>query len=454
MLGSVKKKMDPTKVIILGAAGRDFHNFNTYFRDNEKYEVVAFTATQIPDIEGRTYPKELAGKLYPKGIPIYDEKNLPEVVEKTKADVCVLSYSDLAFEDVMHIASRVMALGPDFWMMGKKNTSLKSSKPVISVCAVRTGCGKSQTTRKLAVSLSKMGLKVVAVRHPMPYDPDLNSQRCQRYGSLEDMDKYRCTIEEREEYEPLITNGITLYAGIDYEQILREAEKEADIILWDGGNNDFPFFKSDLEVVVVDPHRPGHEISYYPGEVNLRTADVIVINKMETADSEGIDIVRKNIAEYNPDATVIDAASPLTVEGWKKIKGKRVLVVEDGPTLTHGDMEYGAGAIAARKYGAKELIDPRESAIGSIKDTFEKYTHLGTILPAMGYGTKQIDELEKTINSIDCDLVVIGTPIDLGRLINIKHESVRVKYDLQEIGHPELMDVVKPFLKEKGLLKE
>ena len=446
--------MEPTKVIILGAAGRDFHNFNTYFRDNESYEVVAFTATQIPDIEGRTYPKELAGKLYPKGIPIYDEKDLAEVIEKTKADVCVLSYSDLPYDYVMHLASKVMGFGPNFWMLGKKKTSVVSTKPVISVCAVRTGCGKSQTSRKLAVTLSKMGLKVVAIRHPMPYDPDLNSQACQRYGTLEDLDKYRCTIEEREEYEPLITNGIILYAGVDYERILREAEKEADVIIWDGGNNDFPFYKSDLEIVVTDPHRPGHEISYYPGEVNLRTADAIVINKMDSADRVNVDIVRKNIAKYNPKAIVIDGASPLTVEGWEKIRGKRVLVVEDGPTLTHGEMEYGAGAIAAWKFGAKELIDPRPKAVGSIKATFEKYNHLGIILPAMGYGQKQIDELERTINAIDCDLVVIGTPIDLTRIVNIKHETVRVKYDLQEIGKPDLMDVVKPLLKTKGLLKE
>lgn len=446
--------MEPTKVLIMGAAGRDFHNFNTYFRDNENYEVVAFTATQIPDIEGRTYPKELAGRLYPKGIPIYDEKDLAEVIEKTKTDVCVLSYSDLPYDYVMHLASKVMALGPNFWMLGKKKTSIKSTKPVISICAVRTGCGKSQTTRKIAVSLSKMGLQVVAIRHPMPYDPDLNSQATQRYGSMEDLDKYRCTIEEREEYEPLITNGIILYAGVDYEKIIREAEKEADIIIWDGGNNDFPFYKSDLEIVVTDPHRPGHEISYYPGEVNLRTADVVIINKMETANRDDVSKVRNNIAKYNPKATVIDGASPLTVEGWEKIKGKRILVVEDGPTLTHGDMKYGAGAIAAWKFGAKELVDPRPYAIGSIKDTFEKYNHLGIILPAMGYGKKQIEELEKTINACECDLVVIGTPIDLKRIVNIKHPSVRVKYDLQEIGKPDLLDVLTPFLKEKGLLKK
>ncbi len=445
--------MEPTKVIIMGAAGRDFHNFNTYFRDNENYEVVAFTATQIPDIEGRTYPKELSGKLYPKGIPIFDEKKLEEVIEKTKADLCVLSYSDLPYDYVMHIASKVMALGPNFTMMGKAKTSIKSTKPLISVCAVRTGCGKSQTTRKIAVSLSKLGLKVVAIRHPMPYDPDLNSQACQRYGTLEDLDKYRCTIEEREEYEPLIVNGIILYAGVDYGKILKEAEKEADIIIWDGGNNDFPFYKSDLEIVVVDPHRPGHEISYYPGEVNLRTADVVIINKMATANRDDIAIVRKNIADYNPKAIVIDGASPLTVEGYEKIKGKRVLVVEDGPTLTHGDMEYGAGAIAAWKFGAKELVDPRPFAVGSIKTTFEKYNHLGIILPAMGYGDKQVEELEKTINAVDCDLVLVGTPIDLSRIVNIKKENVRVKYDLQEIGHPDLMDVLTPFLKDKKLIK-
>ncbi|MBD3189399.1 MAG: GTPase [Candidatus Heimdallarchaeota archaeon] len=446
--------MKRTKVIILGAAGRDFHNFNTYFRDNEQYEVVAFTATQIPDIEGRTYPKELAGKLYPEGIPIFDEKDLPKVVEETGADVCVLSYSDLPHETVMHIASKVLALGPNFWLMGKKHTTLESSKPIVSICAVRTGCGKSQTTRKIAVTLKKLGLNVVAIRHPMPYDPDLNSQACQRYASFEDMDKYRCTIEEREEYEPLIRNGIILYAGVDYERILREAEKEADIIVWDGGNNDFPFFKSDLEFVVTDPHRPGHEVTYYPGETNLLTANVIIINKMATADRENINIVRKNIRNNNPEATVIDAASPFTVDNWEKIRDKRVLVVEDGPTLTHGEMEYGAGALTAQKFGAKELINPREYAVGSIKDTYEAYPHLGNILPAMGYGKKQIKELEKTINSIDCDIVIIGTPIDLGRLIDIKHETVRVKYDLQEIGHPDLMDVLKPFLKEHDLLKE
>ena len=443
--------MEPTKVIIMGAAGRDFHNFNTYFRDNENYEVVAFTATQIPDIEGRTYPKELAGKLYPKGIPIYDEKKLEEVIEKTKADICVLSYSDLPYDYVMHIASKVMALGPNFTMMGKAKTSIKSTKPLISICAVRTGCGKSQTTRKIAVSLSKLGLKVVAIRHPMPYDPDLNSQACQRYGTLEDLDKYRCTIEEREEYEPLIVNGIILYAGVDYGKILKEAEKEADIIIWDGGNNDFPFYKSDLEIVVVDPHRPGHEISYYPGEVNLRTADVVVINKMATANRDDIAIVRKNIADYNPKAVVIDGASPLTVEGYEKIKGKRVLVVEDGPTLTHGGMEYGAGAIAAWKFGAKELVDPRPFAVGSIKTTFEKYNHLGIILPAMGYGKKQMEELEQTINKADVDAIVIGTPIDLAKLIKINKPNTRIRYDLQEIGKPDLEDVLKEFVKKHNL---
>ncbi len=432
------------KVIIMGAAGRDFHNFNVFFRDNEEYEVVAFTATQIPDIEGRVYPPELSGKLYPQGIPIEPEEKLEELIKSHNVDFVVFSYSDVSHEYVMHRASIALSAGANFMFLSPKDTMIESSKPVVSVCAVRTGCGKSQTSRKVVSILREKGRKVAVIRHPMPYG-DLVAQKIQRFATLEDLDKYNCTIEEREEYEPHIMNGAVVFAGVDYEAILREAEKEADVILWDGGNNDFPFYKSDLEIVVVDPHRPGHELKYHPGEVNFRRAKVIVINKIDTAPVENINILRKNIREINPDAIVIEAASPIFVENPDVIRGKRVLVVEDGPTLTHGEMKYGAGVMAAYKYGAKELIDPKPYAVGSIVDTFKKYTHIENLLPAMGYGEKQIKELEKTINNSPAEVLIVATPIDLGRLINIKIPSVRVKYELQEIGTPELKDVLKDF---------
>lgn len=439
------------KVIIMGAAGRDFHNFNTYFRDNENYKVVAFTATQIPNIENRKYPPELAGKLYPEGIPIYPEEELPELIKKYDVDEVVFAYSDVSHEYVMHKASIVNASGADFKLMGPKSTMLKSKKPVIAVTAVRTGCGKSQTSRKVFRILRDMGFKVVSIRHPMPYG-DLVKQRAQRFASYEDLDRYECTIEEREEYEPYIDMGGIVYAGVDYGEILKQAEQEADIIIWDGGNNDIPFYKPDLHIVVVDPHRPGHEIKYHPGETNLRMADVVIINKEETADKANIDLVRKHVMEVNPNATVIDAASPLFVEHPEKIKGKRVLAIEDGPTLTHGEMTYGAAVIAAMKYGAAELMDARDYAVGSIVDTYKKYPHIHNYLPAMGYGKQQIRDLEATINNTPCDLVVSGTPIDLNRVLKVNKPIVRVKYELDEIGRPTLKDVLDDFLKKKGLL--
>ncbi len=442
--------MSKKKVIIMGAAGRDFQNFNVYFRNNEDYEVVAFTAEQIPGIGDRMYPPELSGPLYPKGIQIYTEEKLPELIEKFDVEQCILAYSDLPYETVGHKIAWVNQLGPDIRLMGPKNTSIKSKKPVIAICAVRTGCGKSQTSRRVNQILVDMGIKPVNIRHPMPYDPDLTSQIAQRYATLEDLDKYRCTIEEREEYEPMINMGVILYAGVDYGEILEQAEQEADVITWDGGNNDFSFYKPDLLIVITDPHRPGHEISYYPGETNLRMADVVIINKVATADYEDIEEVRDNIMEVNPTATIIDAASPLGVEDMASIRGKRVLVVEDGPTVTHGDMPYGAGLIAARKAGAI-IIDPRPFAVGSIKDTFEKYYHLENVLPAMGYGKKQMEELQKTINKSDADAIVIGTPIDLKSVIKINKPSVRVKYDLQEIGKPDLVDVLTEFVKKHNL---
>ncbi|HHJ52918.1 MAG TPA: GTPase [Caldithrix abyssi] len=436
--------MERKKVIIMGAAGRDFHNFNMYFRDNEAYEVVAFTATQIPDIDDRKYPAELAGKLYPDGIKIYPEEELPELIKMHNVDEVVFAYSDVPYDYVMSRSALVNAAGADFRLMGQKLTQVESSKPVIGVCAVRTGCGKSQTTRRVAQILRDMGKKVVAIRHPMPYG-DLVQQRVQRFAELSDMDKYQCTIEEREEYEPHFVSGTIIYAGVDYEAILREAEKEADIILWDGGNNDMSFYKTDLLITVADPHRPGDELFYYPGEANLRSADVIVINKMDSANSEDIQLVRENIQEVNPDAVVIDAASPIFVEGYEQIKGKRVLVVEDGPTLTHGEMTYGAGVVAAEKFGAAELVDPRPFTVGEITKTYEKYPNIGTLLPAMGYGEQQIKDLETTINNTDCDLVIIGTPIDLRKLVNINKPAVRVTYELQEIGKPDLADVLSRF---------
>lgn len=433
--------MEAKNVLILGAAGRDFHNFNMFFRGNGNYKVAAFTATQIPDIDGRKYPEELAGKMYPGGIPIESENRLEELIKEKNIDVCVFSYSDVSHEYVMHIASRVNACGASFWLLSPKETMIKSSKPVVAVCAVRTGCGKSQTTRKVSQELIKKGKKVVAVRHPMPYG-DLVKQQVQRFATKDDLKKFDCTIEEMEEYEPHIENGVTVFAGVDYEKILREAEKEADVVLWDGGNNDLPFFKPDIHIVVVDPLRPGHEIQYHPGETNLRMADVVVINKIGVAYPEGVETVRKNIEKFNPGATVIDAASPLTVEGHEKIKGKRALVIEDGPTLTHGSMTYGAGVVAAKKYGASEIVDPRKWAVGTIKETYDKYPGTGSILPAMGYGEKQVSDLEKTINAMDVEIVVIATPIDLSRICKIKHPWVRVNYELQEIGKPDISDVL------------
>lgn len=436
--------MAKKRVLILGAAGRDFHNFNTYFRDNENYEVVGFTATQIPDIDGRKYPAELAGKLYPDGIPIYSEDDMEKLIEEKKVDVVVFAYSDVSHEYVMHRASRAIAKGADFWLMGANNTMIKSEKPVISICAARTGSGKSQTTRRVAEILKDLGKKTVVIRHPMPYG-DLTKQIVQRFETLEDLDKYNCTIEEREEYEPHISRGNVVYAGVDYEKIIREAEKEADVILWDGGNNDLPFYKPDLHIVVVDPHRPYHEITYHPGEANVRLADVIVINKIDTAYPEDIEAVRENVRSVNPRAKIIEAASPISVDDPSKIFGKKVLVVEDGPTLTHGEMSYGAGVVAAEKYGAVELIDPREYAVGSIKEVYAKYSHIGTLLPAMGYSEKQLKELEETINNTPADLVVVATPINLGRILNLNKPYVRVYYELQEIGKPTLEDVIKEF---------
>jgi predicted GTPase len=437
--------MKPQNVLIMGAAGRDFHNFNVFFRGNDAYKVVAFTATQIPDIAGRKYPAALAGKGYPKGIPIHDEKELLTLLKKEKVELVVFAYSDQSHEAIMHKASAVLAAGADFMLMGPDHTMVKSSKPVISICAVRTGCGKSQTTRRVCEILKAAGKKVVAVRHPMPYG-DLVAQKVQRFATLKDLVKHKCTIEEMEEYEPHIQSGVVIYAGVDYEAILREAEKEADVVVWDGGNNDLPFYRSDLEIVVVDPHRPGDEITYHPGEANLRRAQVVVINKIDTADRDCIDEVRMNIADVNPKAMVIDAASPLTVSDPSAIRGKKVLVVEDGPTLTHGEMQYGAGVMAAQKFQAAELVDPRPFAVKSIHETFEKYPDIGMLLPAMGYGEKQVKDLEATINKTECDLVVIATPIDLSRLIKINKPMVRVEYELQEIGKPTLKDALKRFL--------
>lgn len=442
--------MSKTRIIIMGAAGRDFHNFNVAFRNNENYEVVAFTAEQIPGIGNRMYPPELSGPLYPKGIKIYPEEKLPELIKEYEVEQCILAYSDLPHEVVGHKIAWVNSLGPDMRLMGPDTTMIKSKKPVVAVCAVRTGCGKSQTSRRVNEILIDMGLKPVNIRHPMPYDPDLTTQIAQRYEKLEDMDKYRCTIEEREEYEPMINMGVILYAGVDYGKILEQAETEADVITWDGGNNDTPFYRPDLLIVITDPHRPGHEITYYPGETNLRMADVVVINKIDTADYEDIEEVRENIMIVNPDATIVDAASPLTIDNIEKIRGKRVIVIEDGPTVTHGGMPYGAGYIAARKAGAI-IVDPRPFAVGSIKDTFEKYSHLEDVLPAMGYGKKQMDELQQTINKSDVNAIVIGTPIDLNHVIKIDKPNVRVRYDLQEIGRPNLVDVLTEFVKKHNL---
>ena len=445
--------MTKQNVIIIGAAGRDFHNFNTFFREREDYNVVAFTAAQIPDIDGRKYPAELAGKLYPQGIPIYAESELVKLIKDLKADICVFAYSDQPYQNVMTMSAIVNTAGADFMLMGPKYTQVKSTKPVIAVGAVRTGCGKSQTSRRVIELLMEQGLKVVAVRHPMPYG-DLVAQKVQRFATVEDLKKHKCTIEEMEEYEPHVVRGNVIYAGVDYEAILREAEKEADIILWDGGNNDFSFYKPDLMITVVDPHRPGNELTYYPGEVTLRLADVVVINKMDSAGPENIQIVRDSIEKVNPKAIVVDAASPLTVHHPELIRGKRVLVIEDGPTLTHGEMKIGAGTVAAKKYGAKELVDPRPFVVGKLAETFKIYPNIGTLLPAMGYGDQQIADLEKSINATICDSVVIATPIDLNRIVKINKPNTKVDYELQEIGSPNLKDVIGDFLKKHNLGKK
>ena len=445
--------MSRKNAIIIGAAGRDFHNFNTFFRDNEEYYVRAFTAAQIPDIDGRKYPAQLAGKLYPEGIPIYGEEDLTGLIRKLEADFAVFSYSDVPYDKVMAVSALVNAAGANFVLLGSKATMIKSNKPVIAVGAVRTGCGKSQTSRRIIEILMEKGLKVVAIRHPMPYG-DLVAQSVQRFATLNDLERNECTVEEMEEYEPHVVRGNVIYAGVDYEAILREAENDADgcdIILWDGGNNDFPFYQPDLMVTVTDPHRPGHELNYYPGEVTLRIADVVIINKIDSADAAGIQTVRENIALVNPGAVVIDGASPIQVEDVDVIRGKRVLVVEDGPTLTHGEMKIGAGIVAARKFGASELVDPRPYTVGKLAETFEIYPDIGVLLPAMGYGEEQLHDLQTTINNTDCDSVVIGTPIDLTRIIQINKPTTRVFYDLQEIGHPNLEDVLGDFLEDREL---
>jgi predicted GTPase len=433
--------MSPVKTLIMGAAGRDFHNFNVFFRNNPDYEVAAFTATQIPDIAGRTYPAELAGELYPAGIPIFAENDIEALIREKKIQQVIFSYSDVPHTYVMHKASQVMAAGADFYLMGPHSTQLKSSKPVVSVCAVRTGAGKSQTSRRVASILRDLGYRVAAIRHPMPYG-ELTRQTVQRFASYQDLEDQQCTIEEREEYEPHLSNGVIVYAGVDYEKILRQAEQEVDIILWDGGNNDFPFYVSDLQIVVADPHRPGHEISYHPGETNARVADVFVINKVDTAEPAAVIQVRENLRAINPDALIVEAASPLFVDSPGEILGRRVLVVEDGPTLTHGEMAYGAGWVAAKRFGAAEIVNPRPFAVGSIRATYEKYPTTGNVLPAMGYGETQTKELEYTIRNADVDLVLIATPIDLASLIKIDKPYQRVRYELQEIGQPTLAEIV------------
>lgn len=443
--------MQKINVIIMGAAGRDFHNFNVYFRNNDSYEVVAFTATQIPGIEKRSYPTELAGSNYPNGIPIYPEEELPRLIKEHDVDQVVFAYSDVSHEYVMQKASIVLANGADFRLMGPKTTMLKAKVPLVSVCAVRTGSGKSQTSRRVAKILRNKGLRVVVIRHPMPYG-DLRKQIWQRFASYGDLDKYECTIEEREEYEPHIDNGIIVYAGVDYEKILGEAEKEADVIVWDGGNNDLPFYKPDLHIVVADPLRAGNELTYYPGETNLRMANIIIINKVDTADAKNVEKVKENIKKVNPKAKVLEAASPVTADKPELIKGNRVLIIEDGPTLTHGNMPYGAGAVIAKKLEAREMVDPKPYAVGSIKETYKKYTHLGAILPAVGYGEKQIAELKETIDRTPCDAVVIGTPIDLRRVMTIDKPTVRAKYELKVLGPVTLEEILEDFLQRSGKL--
>ena len=438
--------MNRTRVLIMGAAGRDFHNFNVIYRNDPQSKVVAFTATQIPNIEGRLYPPELSGELYPDGIPILDEVDLSRLISEFKVDDVVFAYSDVSHEYVMHKASEVLKCGSNFKLLGGEKTMIKSNKPVIAIGAVRTGSGKSQTTRRVAEVLTDAGISVAVIRHPMPYG-DLTKQKVQRFATIEDLKKHDCTIEEMEEYEPHIDRGSVVFAGVDYKAILDKAEKEADIILWDGGNNDMPFYKPDLFLVVVDPHRPGHELLFYPGESNLLMADVVVINKMDTAEPENIATVKAYIASVNPGATIIEAASPVTVEKPDVIKGKRCLVVEDGPTLTHGGMKFGAGIVAAEKFGATEVVDPRPWITGTIAETFESYPDIGKLLPAMGYGEQQIKDLEATINAADCDVVIIGTPIDLRRLLHIEKPSVRVTYNLKETGRPTVANVLEPFTK-------
>jgi predicted GTPase len=445
--------MAKKNVIIIGAAGRDFHNFNTCFRGNAEYHVVAFTAAQIPDIEGRKYPVELAGKLYPEGIPIYSEEDLPELIRDFNVDDCIFSYSDVTYYKVMSVSAIVNSAGANFILLGGKGTMLNSVKPVIAIGAVRTGCGKSQTSRRIIEILMKRGLKVVAIRHPMPYGK-LSDQKVQRFAEISDLKKHKCTIEEMEEYEPHIVRGNVIYAGVDYEAILRDAEndpKGCDVIVWDGGNNDFPFIKPDLMITVTDPHRAGHELTYYPGEVTLRIADVVVINKIDTAIKELVEVVRNNTRKVNPDAIIVNGTSPIRVDDPSVIKGKKVLVIEDGPTLTHGEMKIGAGTVAAQQYGASSLVDPRPYTVGKLSETFRIYPGIGTLLPAMGYGDEQLKDLETTINNTECDTVVIGTPIDLNRLIKINKPNTRVYYDLKEIGSPDFDEIVKDFVEKKGL---
>jgi predicted GTPase len=435
--------MSPRKIIILGAAGRDFHNFNVVFRDDPSAEVVAFTATQIPDIAGRIYPASLAGERYPGGVPIVPEESLEATIARHGAREVVFAYSDVSHEHVMHLAARAVAAGADFRLLGAEATMLRAQVPVVSVCAVRTGSGKSQTTRKVSEILRRRGLKVVVVRHPMPYG-DLAAQRVQRFAQYADLDRHHCTIEEREEYEPHLDRGTIVYAGVDYGAILQEAQREADVVLWDGGNNDLPFFRSDLEIVVADPHRPGHELRYWPGEANARRAHVLVINKVSTAEPEAVAVVRRNLQALNPKAVIVEADSPVTLTDPEAVRGKRVLVIEDGPTLTHGEMAYGAGVIAARQHGAAQIVDPRAYAVGSLAETYRKYPGTGPVLPAMGYGQAQIKDLEATVRATPCDAVIIGTPIDLRRLIAFDRPAVRVTYDLAERGRPDLAELLEP----------
>lgn len=443
--------MKTKNVIIIGAAGRDFHNFNTYYRNDANYNVVAFTATQIPDIDGRKYPKELAGDLYPSGIPIFPQDQLPELIKQFDVDECVFSFSDISYQDVMGIGAIVNSAGADFKLLGPNQTMLKSNKPVISVTAVRTGTGKSQTSRKIIETLMAKGLKVIAIRHPMPYG-DLAAQRVQRFATIEDLKKHHCTIEEMEEYEPHVSRGNIVYAGVDYEAILTAAENDpdgCDVIVWDGGNNDFSFYKPDLAITVLDPHRPGHELQYYPGEVCLRTTDIAIINKVDSATAEAIKIVENNIKAVSPTSKIIKAESTITVDHPELIKGKRVLIVEDGPTLTHGEMKIGAGTVAAQRLGAAEVIDPSPHLVGSLKDTFKAFPHIENLLPAMGYGEKQLKDLEATINNIDCDAVIIGTPIDLSRVIKINKPTARINYDLNEVDGPSLNSVLTDFINKR-----